>query len=238
VTKREKGADRRERLEAVQREQKAAQRKRNVTTAVVGVAAGALIIGGTLFAISNQQKNKPENRSASRYGVSASAAACDGVLESPSSSSGNHVGPGTNTPKETHVNYSTIPPTGGPHFPVWLESSINFYSVADKPKVENLVHNLEHGYTVVWYLPTLPADQVSALKGLSATIAAKLPGNKFIVAPWDTTRGDFPAGKTVAISHWGTKHGYRQFCGQVSGEAIQQFVDAHPSTDSPEPNAA
>ena len=40
------------------------------------------------------------------------------------------------------------------------------------------------------------------------------------------------------MSHWGAKSGYRQLCGKVSGPAIQAFVDAHPASDSPEPNAA
>ena len=238
MTKREKGADRRERLEAVQRAQKSEARRRNSITAVIGVAVGALIIGGTVFAISNQQKNKPQNKSVAAFGVAASDAGCGDVLTTPAGKGGIHVGPGTNQPKVQRVNYATVPPVSGPHFPVPLDSSRNFYAVADKPRVENLVHNLEHGYNVVWYLPTLPADEVTALKGLSVKIAAQTPGNKFIVAPWDTSYGAFPAGKNVAISHWGAKSGYRQLCAKVSGPAIETFVTAHPATDSPEPNAA
>jgi hypothetical protein len=238
VTKREKGADRRERLEAVQREQKAEQRKRNAITAIIGVVAGVLIIGGTVAVIAKQEKAKPQNRSAASYGVAAASAACDPEITDVAAKSGNHVGPGTNTPKQTFVKYATVPPTSGPHYPTPLPSTVNFYAVSDKPQTEQLVHNLEHGYTVVWYLPTLPQDQVDDLKGLAANISGDLPGNKFIVAPWDDAHGAFPAGKTVAMSHWGAKNGYRQLCGRVSGAAIKAFVDNHPYKDSPEPNAA
>ena len=238
MTKREKGADRRARLDQVQREQKAAARKRNVLTAVIGVSAGVLILGGTAFAISNQEKNKPENKALSAFGVSAADANCGDVSTEKSTESGQHVGPGTDKADITKVTYATVPPTSGQHFPTWLPSSRNFYAADDEPVVEQVEHNLEHGYTVVWYATTLPKSDIAALEGLSANIASSLPDRKFLVVPWNPQYGALPADKTVAISHWGAKNGFRQLCGQVSGEAIQQFVQDHPSTDSPEPNAA
>lgn len=236
MTKREKGADRRERLEAERRTQKAAQRKRNILTAGIGVLAGAVIIGGTVFAIVSQEKDKPENKDYSAFGVSAAAADCSPVQKNAVSGSGDHVGPGTNKAAVTQVAYSTVPPTSGQHFAVWLDVDRHFYSVADKPKIEQAVHNLEHGYNVVWYSPTLPAAQVSTLEDLSEKIGGTSSTRKFIVLPWDTAYGAFPSGKTVAISHWGKKEGFRQLCGSVSGEALGQFVEDHPSSDSPEPN--
>jgi hypothetical protein len=65
------------------------------------------------------------------------------------------------------------------------------------------------------------------------------------VAPWDTTRGAFPADRPIAMSHWGgptkgtdikTEQGYREFCGKASGGAIEQFMTTYPATDAPEPN--
>ena len=36
----------------------------------------------------------------------------------------------------------------------------------------------------------------------------------------------------------GRQRGQVQMCGQVSGEAVNGFIDAYPSTDAPEPNGA
>jgi hypothetical protein len=66
----------------------------------------------------------------------------------------------------------------------------------------------------------------------------KRSAGKFIVTAWDDSYGDFPAGKSIGITHWGAKNAYRQMCATVSGAAIKGFMDAHPWTDSPEPNAA
>ena len=47
---------------------------------------------------------------------------------------------------DPHEPYNTDPPTSGPHAaPV----AAGFYTEA--PPDENLVHNLEHGYVVIWY---------------------------------------------------------------------------------------
>lgn len=238
MSKRETGAERRTRLDEVKRAQKAEQRRKNLLTAGIGALVGVVIIGGTVFFIAAQESKKPTNKAIDEFGVAAAAADCDPVSTEKVGGAGEHVGPGTNKPDVVTVKYSTVPPTSGQHYPTWLPSSRNFYSVDDSPKVEQLVHNLEHGYTVVWYSPELPAGEVDTLEGLSEKISSDLPGNKFIVAPWNPAYGELPADKAVAISHWGAKSGYRQVCGAVSGPAIKAFVDAHPSTDAPEPNAA
>jgi hypothetical protein len=238
VTKRPKGAERREALEAIQREQKAAQRKKNLLTALIGGVAGLVIIGGTVVAIANQERNDPTKQDLTAFGVAAASASCTEVETNPVTGTGNHVGPGTDQASITRVTYDTVPPTSGQHFANWLPSQRNFYSAEDRPVMERLVHNLEHGYNVVWYTDALPEADVAALEDLSAKIADGLPGNKFIASAWDPAYGAFPEGKTIGMSHWGAKEGFRQFCGKLSGPAIQDFVDAHPASDSPEPNAA
>lgn len=50
-------------------------------------------------------------------------------------------------PDGTKVNYTTDPPTFGPHYPDWITKG--FY---DTPRAEgNLVHSMEHGYVILWY---------------------------------------------------------------------------------------
>ncbi len=50
-------------------------------------------------------------------------------------------------PEGSSVNYSTNPPTFGPHYPSWVTKG--FY---DEPRLDgNLVHSQEHGYIIIWY---------------------------------------------------------------------------------------
>jgi len=232
VSKKTSGNERRAQVEAVKREQKSGERRRNVITAVVGASFAALILGGTAIGLANQRNNDPAKKPASALGVAADAAECGTVTKDRVGASGQHV-----NPDSPAVKYATAPPSSGAHFPEPAAATRNFYAADEGPRVEELVHNLEHGYTVAWYVPTTAADDIDTLERIAINITANLTP-KFIVAPWDPTYGAFPEGKSIALSQWGVKAGSRQFCGTPSGEAIQQFVTAHPSTDSPEPNAA
>ncbi|NJO12843.1 MAG: DUF3105 domain-containing protein, partial [Gammaproteobacteria bacterium] len=99
----------------------------------------------------------------------------------------------------------------------------------DRPALESLVHNLEHGYTVVWYAESLPQAQQDELKRISELLREDdATAGKFIVSAWDSSRGELPEGKQVALSHWGKENGYRQLCGSVSGEAVKAFVAQYP----------
>lgn len=232
MTKRESGAERRARLDEIKKTQKAAQRKRTLLTAGIGLGAGVLILGGAGAYIVADQSNKPSNKSFSEFGVAAADAGCTDVQTSATSGGNEHV--------TTSVDYATSPPSSGPHNPQWIGypggPSQHFFSVDEAPAVENVVHNLEHGHNVVWYLPTLPEDQVDTLRDLADKISDDTDTYKFLVVPWDTSKGDFPEGKNIGMSHWGKTEGSVQHCATVSGEAISSFVDAHPSSDSPEPN--
>jgi hypothetical protein len=114
-----------------------------------------------------------------------------------------------------------------------------------------LVHNLEHGYTVVWYRDSAPQSDRDALAAIAKTFTSEDydPTQKFIAAPWtDADGAGFPAGKNVVLTRWTadptnpadtTKQlGVRQACGSVSGAAIESFMQTYPSTSSPEPNGA
>ena len=91
-------------------------------------------------------------------GVAASAAGCDAVAENPATGNQEHVAEGTK------VKYDRTPPDSGKHYPTPAPFTKRFYTTADRPAVETLVHNLEHGYTVVWYRDAMPADQVDQLQ--------------------------------------------------------------------------
>ena len=125
--------------------------------------------------------------------------------------------------------------------------------MADRPAVETLVHNLEHGYTVVWYRDTHAggSDQAAAADLQDVHRRADYDqADKFIAAPWtDADGAGFPEGKNVVLTRWYADPNESQRTSSlrrapgspvpsVSGEAIQDFMAKYPSTSAPEPNGA
>jgi len=134
---------------------------------------------------------------------------------------------------------------------VWDSIGRKLYLAEDRPPLGELVHNLEHGYTLLWYDETVAddADQMDQLRG----VASKLEGttnlrDKFKAVPWTSEDGDpFPDGQHVAFTHWSLggvgetdpakQVGVWQYCSAVSGAALETFMEDYPYMDSPEPNA-
>ncbi|MGQ0464869.1 MAG: DUF3105 domain-containing protein [Sporichthyaceae bacterium] len=223
----ERRDDRRARVEEMKRAQKAAERRKNVIIAGVCVVVAAGLIAIPVVGIA---KDKAEGGVAGK-GASTAEAACDPTIVDKASGTSDHVKAGT------VVQYDTAPPSSGKHFEFAATvSRRGWYEQKDTPTVEQLVHNLEHGYTIAWYLPTMPDDQKKILEDIASDLRGDNRTRKFIAAPWDVARGQFPANKNVALSHWGAKDAYRQYCGQVSGAAISAFMTQYPAEDSPEPN--
>ena len=125
----------------------------------------------------------------------------------------------------------------------------------DRPELEALVHNLEHGYTILWYDESIAddADELNVIDGIADKFRSDSDNlrYKFIAAPWtsddEDESGKFPDGKHVAFSHWSAGgHGVTdpakqvgafQYCSQPSGAALKDFMLEYPYTDSPEPDA-
>jgi hypothetical protein len=70
---------------------------------------------------------------------------------------------------------------------------------------------------------------------------------KFKAVPWTSKDGEaFPDGQHVALTHWSAgsegaekpgQLGVWQYCSEVSGEALEDFMLEYPYMDSPEPDA-
>ena len=208
---------------------------------VIAVVFAAVVVA-TIGVVVYNKPHSTSGKSFAQLGVPLVLAACQPTVTDPvtvavHSATGVTIGPGTSDPHTTHITYSTVPPSSGKYLATPVFPSQSFYTVSDVPAVEKLVHNLEHGYTIVWYDPSLPAAQQDQLNQIAGKV--RVGGiTKFIVAPWDTSRASFAGGATVAMTHWGVATGARQLCGAVSGEAIEAFVQAHPASDSPDPDAA
>jgi hypothetical protein len=88
----------------------------------------------------------------------------------------------THVPDGTPINYKSYPPASGTHYPE--PTKAGFYPT---PLPEGtFVHNLEHGYIVVLYKPSLDAASQQQLR----QIVQDFPKSKFgtvklVVAPYD-----------------------------------------------------
>ena len=229
--------DRRARVEAMRREQQAKERRKSLIFVSLAVIVGVGLVVAAALPAYLHNRNDPAKKSLSSFGVSAASASCNAVKTTK----------GTNTDAfRTHVadgtveKYKTVPPSFGPHWASPVLSSRPFYTVKDRPKMEQLVHNLEHGYTIIWYDTTIKGDQLTALKNISTNARARdeTAPAKFIVSAWDNAYGHFPAGKHIGISHWGAATSHVQLCGKVSGEVVTNFIKNYPAADAPEPSSA
>jgi hypothetical protein len=235
--------NRRAKLASIETARKSEQRRRTVGLLVICLvlAVGLLAYPVYLFV----QDSRARGTALAEIGVPLAQAGCAAPTEKPATGNQDHVQVGTK------VDYSEKPPAFGQHYDTPAPFTKRFYTMADRPAVETLVHNLEHGYTIVWYRDTMPADQVTALENASKTFSASEydPNQKFIAAPWsEADGGPFPEGQNVMMARWtadpnnpadtASQRGVEQACAAVSGAAIADFMAKYPSTSSPEPNGS
>lgn len=246
MAKPKKDADRRAVVEQLRREQQRKERRQGLMVVGAAVLVGALIIGAAIWQFTKADTASGSGSALAAVGVPASDAGCQDIVAKPAKGNNVHMPDGQKIP------YEDAPPASGPHWGNYLMGAQlrKFYAVDDRPPVEQLVHSLEHGHTILWYDETI-ADDDQQLSDLEA-IARKFPSNtdfndKFIAAPWTSDDGPgFPDGAHVALTHWsmgGTngnpegQQGIWQYCSKVSGEVVEDFMKDYPYSDSPEPNA-
>ncbi len=237
MAKKNVNTERQARVEQMRAAHQATERRRTLLVAGAALAVVIVLVALVTVVVLDYRKDNPDQLAL--VGVAADAASCDDVItdEAPTGV-GEHVGPGTDSPDVTRVDYETVPPTFGAHYASPEFPAGAFYGPQDRPATESLVHNLEHGYTVVWYAEDLAAEQVEQLEAISRIARDETStAGKFIVSAWDTANGELPEGKQVALSHWGAEQGHRQLCGSVSGQAVESFITDFPASDAPEAGA-
>jgi Protein of unknown function (DUF3105) len=258
VSKSSKNRQRREVVEQMRRDARAAERRRTTMVFLACAVAAVIIVGIAIYAIVKQNNKEDALRAAdlNTLGVAATAAGCSTVQEEVGTGTGQHV--------TTPVTYQTTPPSFGPHNPTPADQGVHFYTADDRPPVEVLVHNLEHGWTIVWYDESVAGDS-GAMDILKAT-AGKFDGHgsdpsyDMIIAPWTSSDGGgtpIPDGKHIAFTHWSIHHqtfdpnawkghdvtngepaipsfGESQYCSSFSGAALGDFMQKYPFDDAPE----
>lgn len=234
------GNTRRQRLAELESKRKGEQRRRTVILLAICLVLAVAVLAYPVYLFVDDVRLR--NTPVAELGVAADAAGCVPVEENAATGNQEHVADGT------VVQYAHLPPDSGPHYNTWAPFDTKFYANADRPPVENLVHNLEHGYVVVWYRNTLPAREVKELQAITKTFSGTDPRDKVIAAPWDPAAdgGDFPADTNITLARWyadpaapadtAKQKGIRLSCAAVSGAVVQKFRDDYPATSSPEPN--
>jgi hypothetical protein len=233
--------DRRAVVEQMRRDQQRAERRRTIAVIAACVVVGLVIIG--LAAIPLLRQNKLADKPLAELGAATGSAGCQAVVKKKATGNQEH------KPEGTTVTYADAPPAFGAHYPVTAPFERKFYTKDDRPKIEYVVHNLEHGYNLLWYDDTIAKDkdQVAVIKAIAAKFSGKKLTDKFIALPWTAEDGGaFPKGTHVAMTHWsaggdpskvGKQRGIWQYCAEPSGAEVSSFVKDYPYTDSPEPQA-
>lgn len=239
-------------IDDIRKKQASADRRRGMTIIVPLIAFAVLIVAAAAYSPIKDWWDERKYNDVTLAEIGAPASVCSPITTKPADGNQSHV------PSGEKVTYTDAPPAFGAH---WNEAGLapepmakKFYAWDERPALESLVHNLEHGYSIVWYDATVNKDS-DQLLDLRA-IANKFPGNenfryKMKIVPWygeeDVKGVSFPEGKHIAISHWSSggagvtdvakQVGAFQYCDEISGEALKTFMDTYPYMDSPEPNA-
>jgi hypothetical protein len=233
-------------VEQLRAEQKRAERRRGMTVVVVCSVVALLIVGAAAYQPIHDALQKSKYDSTSLAQIGAAASVCGDVTTKKATGNQQHLADGAT------VAYPESPPAFGPHYIDPDTMTRKFYTAADRPALGTLVHNEEHGYTILWYDDTVAKDDAQMTQ--IRAIADKFSGttdlrHKFKAVPWTSSDGTpFPDGQHIALTHWsvgGTtdaaagsakQQGVWQYCSKVSGAAVQAFTIKYPYSDSPEPN--
>ncbi|NPD05532.1 DUF3105 domain-containing protein [Nocardioides sp. zg-1308] len=235
--------DRQAVIDSIRSQQSRSENRRGMAIVGICVLVAVVIVGAAAFKPVKDWYDLRAYSSASLSEIGAEASVCKKVTTKPAEGNQDHVDVGT------PMSYPDAPPAFGTHWNMWDTIDRKLYTASDRPDLGELVHNLEHGYTILWYDETV-ADSSEQMDQLRA-IASKLDSttnlrDKFKAVPWTSEDGKaFPKGQHVAFTHWSvggvgetdpTKQvGVWQYCSDVSGAALDTFLQDYPYMDSSEP---
>ena len=221
-------SERQRRIDDAMKKQRGADKRRSYVIVAACVTVGVLIVGAAAFQPVKNWLDLRQYDSIELASLGSPASTCQDVVTKQAEGVSDHL------PTGTPIDYDVAPPAFGPH---WNEANVapapftdKFYDTSDRPPLEALVHNLEHGYTIMWYDETV-ADDSGEMAQIQA-IAKKFKADdtnfrlKFIAAPWtsdDEDGAEFPDGQHVAFTHWqgdaDKSTGVWQYCSKPSGAA-------------------
>ncbi len=238
-------SDRQKVIDDIRRKQKSAETRQGRAIVGVAIAIAVVIVGIPAYLYVFEplwHQNKYSGKPLAEIGGSPSV--CGDVITKDAEGSGEH------RDESEQISYDDAPPAFGPHWnvggvaPVPIEE--RFYNDDSRPELEQLVHNLEHGFTILWYDETAAdnAEMMGQIKAIADRLNDSDTNNRlsFKAVPWTSDDGkDFPDGQHIALTHWsadqasGKSEGVWQYCSEPSGEALETFMKDYPYYDAPEP---
>jgi hypothetical protein len=181
------------------------KRRRNIT---IGAWAGAGLLFIAMLVFLVVQELRPEDLPGTEVPIQGS----------------DHVDPGM-----PHDPYNSDPPTSGPHYASTAETG--FYEEA--PLDEYLVHNLEHGHTIIWYNCTdLSEADCTALKDDIRNVMGRAGVSLITGTPKVNAVPRPTMETTLSLTSWGRIDTFDEF----DANRILAFIRAH-RDNAPEPNA-
>lgn len=235
--------DRQAVIDSIRSQQSKRENRRGMAIVAVCVAVAVVIVGAAAFKPVKDWYDLRSYASDSLSEIGAEASVCQKVTTKPAEGNQDHVEVGT------PMSYPDAPPAFGQHWNMWDTIDRKLYTASDRPDLGELVHNLEHGYTILWYDETIAddADQMDDLRGIASKLSSTTNlRDKFKAVPWTEEDGKaFPKGQHVALTHWSVggvgetdpskQVGVWQYCSDVSGAALDTFMEDYPYMDSAEP---
>ncbi len=209
---------------------------------VIALALGVVVLaaGGWLWL--GEREGKPAGEQSD---VTDGETRCGPVRREPVGGAGRHV-------DDRPITYPASPPSFGDHRSRWEVGAQSFYDADSRPDVAVLVHNLEHGYNILWYDETVLDDaeelrHVQQIADRYATLGpSRRPADAFIAAPWTAEDGaPFPAGMHYALTHWyadpadrtasrADEVGLTRYCAHISPDVVQEWMTDYPLAAAPE----
>ena len=133
-----------------------------------------------------------------------------------------HLAPETN-PGE----YNSDPPTSGLHYATELDAGFYDQNIYTFPAAY-LVHNLEHGYVIVWYnCNLLDESACTELKSQIRSVMDEFNSIKMIAYPWDSL--DAP----VVMTSWGRMLRFESFDVEQARSFYRANLNKAPEPDAP-----
>lgn len=229
LTKAERKEQARLDRERIQQEMHARTRNRAIGIVLVAAALAAIVAVVVIVQPGGDQASAvptAQELLAQAPGAS-TAAGCDAVQtigfyggvsgpkDSPDYADQSHIGADAKYPSMPALDtYPSIPPTSGPHNATPLSAGV--YDTP--PPIDQAIHSLEHGASIIWYSPDAPAAQIQSLNDFyGRRVSDESVGqDRLIVAPYDYpgqgAAGSLPVGTQMALVAWHRL----QLCDQVN----------------------
>ena len=255
MAKKSSKSDRQAVIDEIRKKQKGAEKRRGY--AIVGVCSlvALLIVVAAAYRPVKNWWDLRQFKDIDLASIGAPASVCDKVTTKPADGNQQHVP--ARTAGHLHDRAAGVRlalERAGRRPP--RRSTGSSTPTNDRPELEALVHNLEHGYTILWYDDSIAddGDELTVIDGIADKFRSDSDNlrYKFIAAPWtsDGREGERQvprrhARRVLALvgrrlrreRHRPSRSASSSTAAQPSGEALKDFMLKYPYTDSPEPDA-